>query len=233
MRVVRGAAGLVVAGMLAGTAMPASAQFYMKSRDLSGAPVQGDEPGIMQPLPGATPAELRAGLVWTMRAALNVAALQCDFQPTLTTVANYNALLRDHKTELGASWDMLGKYFVRVNGKSKLAGQNALDHYQTQTYSSFSTIAAQLTFCQTVSAIGRDAVFTPRGDFGALAEHRMREVRNSLTPWGEQEVTRYAYADRSALPRFDPICWNKKAQWVTKKCGAQDWPPAGTGMAAR
>ena len=233
MRLVRGAVGLAAAGMLAGVAAPASAQFYMKSRDLSGASVQGDEPGIMQPLPGATPAELRAGLAWTMRAALNVAALQCDFQPTLTTVSNYNALLRDHKAELSGSWDTLGKYFTRVHGKSKLAGQNALGHYQTQTYSSFSTIAAQFTFCQTMSSIGRDAVFAPRGEFAALAEQRMREVRNSLTPWGEQALIRYAYADRSPLPRFDPICWNKKAEWVTKKCGAQDWPPAGTGMAAR
>ncbi|MGI4732811.1 MAG: hypothetical protein ACRYFW_13845 [Janthinobacterium lividum] len=229
----RMAAGLTVAGLLAGAAMPASAQFYLQSRDLSGAPVSGDEPGIVQPLPGATPAEVRAGLAWTMRAALNVAALQCDFQPALTTVDNYNGLLRDHKAELAASWDTLGKYFVRVNGKSKLAGQNALDHYQTQTYSSFSTIAAQYTFCQTVSGIGRDALFTPRGQFATLAEQRMREVRNSLTPWGEQALMRYVYTDHSSLPRFDPICWSKKAVWVTKKCGAQNWPPAGTGVATR
>ncbi|WP_174298296.1 hypothetical protein [Sphingomonas bacterium] len=233
MRLVRGAIGLAVAGMLAGAAVPASAQFYMKSRDLSGAPVQGDEADIVQPLPGATRAETRAGLVWTMRAALNVAALQCDFQPTLTTVFNYNALLRDHKAELGASWDTLAKYFARVNGKSKLAGQNALDHYQTQTYSSFSTIAAQLTFCQTVSAIGRDALFTPRGQFSGMAEARMREVRNSLTPWGEQIFVRYMFNDRTALPRFDPACWTKKGQWVAKKCGSENWPPAGTGMASQ
>ncbi len=233
MRVVHGTAGLVVAGILGTAAMPASAQFYLKSRDLAGAPVQGDETGITQPLPGATPAEVRAGLVWTMRAALNVAALQCDFQPTLTTVANYNALLRDHKTELNGSWETLGKYFTRVNGKSKRAGDAALEHYQTQTWSSFSTVAAQITFCQTMSTVGRDALFVPRGKFAALAEERMREIRNSLTPWGEQALLRYVYSDRSALPRFDPICWNKKGEWVTKKCGAQDWPPAGTGMAAR
>ena len=234
MRVVRGAACLAVAGMVvAGAGAPASAQFYLKSRDLSGERVQGDEPGVTQPLPGATPAEVRANLVWTMRAALNVAALQCDFQPTLTTVAHYNALIRDHKAELAGSWDTLGKYFARVNGKSKKAGDDAREHYQTQTYSAFSTIAAQFTFCQTASIVGRDALFTPRGQFAALAEQRLREMRNSLTPYGEQTLFRFTRASVAALPRFDPICWDKKGEWVTKKCGAQNWPAAGTGLASR
>lgn len=36
------------------------------------------------------------------------------------------------------------------------------------------------------------------------------------------------------MPRLDPICWNKKAEWVAKKCGALDWPPAaGVGIANR
>jgi len=33
--------------------------------------------------------------------------------------------------------------------------------------------------------------------------------------------------------RLDPICWNKKGEWVVKKCGAQNWPPVGLGMATR
>ena len=226
-----GLAAAVAAGSM--TATPAAAQFYLKSRDLSGAPVQGDEPGIAAPLPGATRAETRANLVWTLRAALNVAALQCDFQPSLGTNANYNALLRDHKAELAASWDTLGKYFTRTNGKSKAAGGAALEHYQTQTWSSFSTVAAQITFCQTAGTIGRDALFAPRGELATIAEQRMRELRNSLTPYGEQTLFRFLYAGAPVLPRFDPVCWNKKGEWVTKKCGAQNWPAAGTGIASR
>jgi hypothetical protein len=220
-------------GMLA-SATPASAQFFMRSRDVSGDPVRGDEPGIVQPLPDATEAERRAGLVWTMRAALNVAALQCDFEPTLLTVANYNAVLKDHKAELQGSWDTLSKYFVRVNGKNKAKGQDALDHFQTQTYSSFSTVGAQFNFCQTADQIGRVAVFVPRGEFANVAVQRMRELRNSLTPSGEQMFQRtYFAALPMQLPRFDPVCWNKKGDWVIKKCGNPAWPPAGTGMASR
>lgn len=225
------AAAAVMAGVALAAAAPASAQFYLKSRDYSGDAIQGDEPGMVQLLPGATAAERRAGVAWTLRAGLNVAALQCGFQPTLLAVNNYNAMLADHKAELGSSWDTLNKYFNRTSG-SKLKGQNALDHFQTLTYSSFSTIQAQLNFCQTAAAIGRDAAFTPRGQFASLAEQRLRELRNSQTPWGEQSFVRYAYADNAGLPRFDPECWDKKAVWRDKKCGAQAWPPAGTGVAA-
>ena len=224
-------AGAAMAGVALAAAAPADAQFYLKSRDYSGAAIQGDEPGVVQPLPGATPAERRAGVAWTLRAGLNVAALQCGFQPTLLSVNSYNAVLADHKAELAATWTTLGKYFNRIAG-SRQKGQDALDHFQTLTYSSFSTIQAQLNFCQTAAAIGRDAAFMPHGEFATLAEQRLRELRNSQTPWGEQSFVRYAYADNAGLPRFDPQCWDKKGLWREKKCGAQAWPPAGTGVAA-
>jgi hypothetical protein len=74
---------LVAAAILAGVAAsPASAQFFFKSHDMAGQPVTGAEPGILPPMPGATPAELDAALVWSLRSALNVAALQCQFEPT-------------------------------------------------------------------------------------------------------------------------------------------------------
>ena len=163
----------------------------------SGAPVRGDEPGIGQPMPGATPEELQASLVWNMRAALNVAALQCQFEPTLLSVPNYNAILYNHKDELKKSFDILTKYFTRT-AKSVKAGQIALDQFGTRTYSSFTTVHAQFGFCQTAGMIARDAVFTPRGFFYELAGDRMRELRNSLVPWGEQRFPRGYRARRPA-----------------------------------
>ncbi|WP_374945058.1 hypothetical protein [Sphingomonas sp.] len=214
--------------------MPATAQFYLQPKEMAGTPVKGDEPGIALPLPGATDAERRAGLVWTMRAALNVAALQCQFEPTLLTVGHYNGILLDHGPELKGAFDTLTKYFIRT-AKTKAAGQSALDQYGTRTYSAFATVAAQRNFCETAHMIGRDAVFTPRGHFGELAETRMRELRNSLVPYGEQMFPRYMRLSTVAtpVPRLEAICWNKKGEWVTKKCGAQNWPPVGVGMAAR
>jgi hypothetical protein len=215
-------------------AAPVEAQFYLQPKDFTGTPVKGDEPGVALPLAGATPAERRAGLVWTMRAALNVAALQCQFEPTLITVRSYNGILLDHGTELKGAFDTLNKYFLRTAKTKKLA-QTQLDQYGTRTYSSFATVAAQRNFCETAHLIARDAVFTPRGKFGDLAEARMRELRNSLTPHGEQLFPRYLSLSLAPtpVPRLEAVCWNKKGEWQPKKCGTQTWPPAGVGIAAR
>ena len=67
MRVLRVAAG-AVAGLCAVAATPASAQFFLQSKDLAGQPVRGDEPGVIgSPLPDATPAELRVLWLGTTR----------------------------------------------------------------------------------------------------------------------------------------------------------------------
>jgi hypothetical protein len=204
MHVLRTLAALAAAALTL-AAVPASAQFYFKSHDLSGPPVTGAEPGIVgQALPGATPAELRAALVWNLRAALNVAALQCQFEPTLLTVPNYNKLIRDHGTELDTSYATLTGYFMRT-APNKKAGQSALDQFGTRVYSGFSTIQAQYSFCQTANAIGNEALFAPRGHLGELAEQRMRQLRNSLIRWGEQQFTYSPY-----LPFRTPQFGNKK-----------------------
>ncbi|SFP94146.1 hypothetical protein [Sphingomonas rubra] len=225
-RVRAGALATVAAALAAGaTATPAAAQFYYQSHSYAGEAVRGDEPGITQPLPGATPEEMQAGLVWTLRSALNVAALQCQFEPTLLTVGNYNAILLDHRDELKKAWDTLGKYFKRTN-KTPREAQNALDQFGTRTYSSFATVVSQFGFCQTANAIGRDALFQPRGSLATLASTRMRELRNSLKPYGDERFApRGLTYENANVPRMDPICWNKKGEWQIKKCGTPNWPP--------
>ncbi|WEK41777.1 MAG: hypothetical protein P0Y64_10170 [Candidatus Sphingomonas colombiensis] len=221
-------AGVAAAALLGAT--PAAAQFFMQAKDLSGAPVVGNEPGLGPDLPGATLDEQKAAVTWNVRAALNVAALQCQFDQTLMAVSNYNAMLTDHKTELKQSWDVLNKYFARLN-KTPKAAQNALDQFGTRTYSSFTTVAAQYNFCLAANEVGREVVFAPRGGFGAIALQRIRQLRNSLTPWGEQRFPRFIYP-QTTLPRLDNICW-KNGDWQVKKCGAQNFPPAGVGVAQR
>ena len=209
-------------------ASPASAQFFFKSRDLSGTPVTGTEPGIVPPMPGATPAEATAGLVWTLRSALNVAALQCQFAPTLLTVSNYNSLLHDHAAELKQSLDTLSGYFKRIN-KTKAAGQAAFDHFNEIVSSDFSTVSAQYSFCQTAGSVGQAVLFAPPDGMAAIAHERMRELRNSLVPWGEQYFPGSVSISAITVPRLDDQCW-KKEEWNPKKCGPD---PFGTAYAAR
>lgn len=212
---------VAAATALSMAAVPASAQFFFKPYDMNGPRVTGAEPGITtQALPGASPEEVRAALVWNMRAGLNVAALQCQFEPTLLALENYNALLFNHSDELKKSYDLLGRYFQRTAGAGK-PGQTALDQFGTRVYSSFSTVSAQLGFCQAAGEIGQEAIFIPRGYLGEFSELRMRKLRNSLVAYGDQQFSRnLPYYRPARLYQFEnPRCW-RKGVWQTKRCGA-------------
>jgi hypothetical protein len=200
-------------GALAGLAAPAQAYLFWSRPALTGAPAVGGEPGITLPMPGAQPKELQAALVWTMRAGLNVAALQCQFAPALRTVDSYNNMLRQHGPELQATYATLGGYFKRVSGKN---WQTAMDDFTTRTYNGFSTLRAQLIFCETASSIASETLEQSRGHLGEIAAARMREFRNSLVPVGDQ-----VFAMHNSNVQFDPItdprCYNKKGKEIACK----------------
>ena len=198
---------------LASLAAPANAYLYWTQPSIAGAPAMGGEPGITLPMPGAQPKELAAGLLWTMRAGLNVAALQCQFVPALSTVRNYNNMLHQHAAELQAAYATLGGYFKRVNGKT---WQTAFDDFTTKTYNGFSTLQAQLIFCETASSIGRQTLEAPSGHLGEIATERMREFRNSLIPLGDMAFAQ-RYTNVQFEPIVDPRCYNKKGKEIRCK----------------
>ena len=206
--------GLIALGGTAlGLAAPAQAYLFWSRPALAGAPASGGETGITLPMPGAQPKELEANLVWTLRAGLNVAALQCQFAPTLRTVENYNNMLRQHSAELQATYATLSAYFKRTGGKT---WQNALDQYTTRTYNSFSTLQAQLIFCETAASIGEQTLEESRGQLTQIAVKRMREFRNSLIPAGDR-----AFSVQNTRVAFDPIadprCYNKRGKEIRCK----------------
>jgi len=172
-----GAAAL--AGLALALPAAAHAQLFVTDPVYQTGPIEGNDPLVGLPLPGATPAEYRAHLVWNLRSGLNVAALQCQFSPYLRTVDTYNALLAHHARELASAYTALEGYFRRVGGR---AGAGNFDRYSTQTYNNFSTLQAQYAFCQTAARIGKEALAQRRGELTQLAALRMRELRSSLIP---------------------------------------------------
>ena len=130
-------------------------------------------------LPGANPLETAANQVWSLRAALNVAALQCQFSPFLRTVPRYNALIKQHAKELTRVQAMLAGYFRRKGGP---AAASALDRYNTRLYQSYTTLDAQLAFCDAASIAGRDVLMQPIGRLNAIAPTEVTTVRAALTP---------------------------------------------------
>ena len=166
-----------VAGLAA--AAPAPAQLFLYEPNFQPGPIEASDPLVGIPLPGATASEHRAHLVWNLRSGLNVAALQCQFSPYLRTVDNYNGFLAHHSRELANAYQALEGYFRRVHGRT---GPRRFDEYSTQTYNNFSTLQAQLGFCQTAARIAKEALARRKGELHLVAAARMRELRNSLVP---------------------------------------------------
>src|SRR3546814_16259585 len=54
---------------------------------------------------------------------------------------------------------------------------------------------------------------------GEVALDRMRELQNSLVPWGEQRFPSRILVGPPRLPRFAKECWNKKVPWDTASSG--------------
>ena len=168
-----------LAGLALAAPAAAHAQLFVTDPVFPTGPIEGSDPLVGLPLPGATAAEYRAHLVWNLRSGLNVAALQCQFSPYLRTVDTYNAILSHHARELATAYTALEGYFRRVGGR---AGGGNFDRYSTQTYNNFSTLQAQYAFCQTAARIGKEALARPRGQLTQVASERMRELRASLVP---------------------------------------------------
>ena len=206
MKLFSGLKAAVFAGLtLVAAAAPqaAQAQLFLYDPDFRAGPIEASDPLVGIPLPGATPAEYRAHLIWNLRSGLNVAALQCQFSPYLRTVDNYNGILAHHARELAAAYTALEGYFRRVAGRN---GPRRFDDYSTQTYNNFSTLQAQLGFCQTASRISKDALMRRQGEFAALAAARLRELRNSLTPAYDALVFTRMPIQPRALSLAPPDC---------------------------
>lgn len=208
-----GGAALAVAAI--GMATPAAAQMFLTAPDFKPGPIEGSDPLVGIALPGATPTEARAHLIWNLRSGLNVAALQCQFSPYLRAVDNYNGFLAHHSGELANAYSALSGYFKRVHGRE---GMKRFDDYSTSTYNGFSTLHAQYGFCQVAADIAKGALTRPKGELHLYAGQRVRELRNSLVPVPNTIANYNPYAIR--LPQVPPLnedCYDRKNR-LKRKC---------------
>jgi hypothetical protein len=210
------AAGLLGAAFLCAAAVPAGAQLFITDPQFQKGPIEGSDPLVGLPLPGATPAEYRAHLLWNLRSGLNVAALSCQFSPYLRTVPNYNDILAHHSRELAAAYTALNGYFKRVHGAKQ--GMIKFDDYSTVTYNNFSPRYAQNGFCQVAADVAKEALLRPKGQFYTVAQNRMRELRSSLVPAYDRIAIYNPYTIQPpVLPPLDPACYDRKDR-LRKKC---------------
>jgi hypothetical protein len=168
-----------VAAAVLASAVPATAnaQLFFTQPSFEVGPVEPGDSASGIDLPGATQAELRAALLWTLRSGLNVAALQCQFSPYLRAVDNYNAILDHHSVELARAYTAIGGYFRRTHGQRD--GQRMFDTWSTTNYNNFSSLYGQLGFCQTASDIAKETLARRKGEMYDVARNRLRELRSS------------------------------------------------------
>jgi hypothetical protein len=162
--------------------------------------------GFMVPkevlLKNPTPADREANAVWNLRAALNVAALQCQFSQFLKTTKNYNSFLQAHSEELSRAQQTLIGHFKRTDG-AKAA--NSFDMYTTRTYNSYSTLDAQYAFCDAAGEIGRRALAVPKGKLGATALTNGPAIRKALAYNPLAPALLLVLPDPVALPPIETI----------------------------
>ena len=167
--------------------------------------------------PGEMPAQVQAAdKVWTLRAGLNVAALQCQFSRFLATVPIYNALLQQHSGEFSDSFKTLTGYFVRHGGPR--AGQRAFDTYATRTSQSWATFDAQLSFCAAAAALGRRALMVPKGKLAEFASAELAKFRTSLivVPVATPEALLPRQLGQFAMPDFAKCDKKGRCRWEDK-----------------
>lgn len=215
------AAGAVSIFAVVGAA-PLSAQVFYAPPPVPAQLMTTLDPAFDPAMPGATPAEERAVLVWSLRQGLLLGALQCHTQhPTLLTTSHYNTLLTNHAAELSSAFNTISGYFKRTQKGAK-AAQDALDRFATRMTTSYSTVQGQQSFCHTAGWVGRRAIFAPRGLLSQVAIEHLGALRNSLKGAGEQQfrIPRvHVGLPITPLPSLDPKCWTKRNTFNEKKCG--------------
>ena len=205
---------------IGGLPAAAGAQVYYNELQLQRGPLEPADPLVGAPLPGATPAEARAGLIWNMRAGLNAAALQCQFSKYLRAVDNYNGLLAHHATELASAYRTLNGYFIRVGGAR--AGQRSFDQWSTLTYQNFTSLQGQNAFCQVAGDVAKEALLRPKGEFYEVARGRMREMRMALRGVPADTLWTPAPLNLTPIPAsaFGPVCTGLTGR-ALQQCQAQ------------
>lgn len=102
---------------------------------------------------------------WTLRSALNVAALNCMTPRHSTMIEDYRSFLTTNKKSLADANAALDKHFRAQHGKSYIKVREA---YQTQVYNYFALPPTVPAFCDAALAVGQELKLVPAGN---LVQH--------------------------------------------------------------
>lgn len=133
---------------------------------------------------------------WHLRAALNVAVLQCAHagDPMET---QYNAFLKTHKAALARAHDALKAEYRKAHGSN---WQDRFDDEQTRLYNFYAQPPARAAFCRTAAPLIASAATTPVGGLDTFAAPALASLDKPFTDFYR------AYAQY----RSDLVAWQSQ-----------------------
>jgi hypothetical protein len=111
--------------------------------------------------------------VWHLRAALNVAALQCARSSASPLVKDYNLILARHRTVLAQAYAAKQARFQAAGGK---AWQQAMDRHLPRLYNHWAWPPAQDRFCAAAAEAARRASLVAPDGFAVYALRALAAV---------------------------------------------------------
>jgi hypothetical protein len=137
---------------------------------------------------GITPSASRsdyssAEAIWHVRAALNVAALNCRDANEAHTVAAYNGMLSARRETLAAADTQTKALFRARFGEG---WQNMHDTAMTKLYNFFARPPAHDDFCQVAEQILDEAQVVPDAAFAAFANDALARLEAPFSDWNRR-----------------------------------------------
>ncbi|WP_375398580.1 hypothetical protein [uncultured Sphingomonas sp.] len=137
-------------------------------------PPVGADGSYATPNRGLSPAEA----TWHLRAALNVAALNCRDADEGLTVANYNRLLAANRVALAAATDAVD---TRYRASFGAAWVDARETAMTRVYNFFAQPPAHDAFCVAAKQVLTEAQSVEPADLAAFAVARLADLERPFT----------------------------------------------------
>lgn len=114
-----------------------------------------------------------AQMVWNLRSAYNVAALNCHAPRHAEIVGNYRAFLKAHEKTLAKANRTVDAEFKGKYGKGFIAPR---EKYMTEVYNHFALPPTMGNFCTAVLAVSRDAIGLKSADLEAFAGRSLPSI---------------------------------------------------------
>lgn len=114
-----------------------------------------------------------AQMVWNLRSAYNVAALNCRAPQHAEIVPNYRAFLKAHDKVLGKANKAVDSEFKGRYGSAFIVPR---ERYMTEVYNHFALPPTMDEFCTAVLAVSRDSLVVKPAELEAFAQRSLPSI---------------------------------------------------------